>query len=116
MISSASSGSRLPVGSSAISTSGFAHDSTRDPDALLLTCRQFQRREIFLAEEPYLIERSPHAFVEFATAHARYHQRQCHVVEYGAIVQELAILEHDADLAAECRDATPGHAGECSGG
>ena len=68
MISSARSGSRLPVGSSAIRSGGFGDDRARDADALLLAGRELERQALLLAEQAHLVESRAHALVDFAPA------------------------------------------------
>ena len=97
MISSDSSGSRLPVGSSAISTSGRGATRARDADALLLAGRERDRRVRLAAEQADLVERRAHALLDLAAARARDHERQRDVVEHAAVVEQLVILEHDAE-------------------
>ena len=77
-------------------------DGARDADALLLaraTARSAQRR--LLAEQPHLVERGAHLAPDLAVAGAVDDERQRDVVEHAAIVQQLVVLEHDADAAAE---------------
>ena len=81
----------------------LAHDRARDADALLLAGRQLQRHALLAPEQADLIERRAHALADFLGADAGDDQRQRDVVEDRAVVQQLVILEHHADLAPERR-------------
>jgi hypothetical protein len=78
-------------------------DGAGDADALLLARGQHDRRQVFLAEQPDLVERRPHPAAGLAGARAGDHQRQADVVEHRPVAQQLVVLEHHADMAAEGR-------------
>ena len=56
-----------------------------------------------LPSKPDLVERRTHALVDLAPGHARDDERQGDVVRDGSIEQELMVLEHYAQAAAELR-------------
>jgi curved DNA-binding protein len=56
-----------------------------------------------LSEQPHLIERGAHALVDLAQRRVGDDQRQGDVVEHRPVRQQLVILEHHADVAAESR-------------
>ena len=104
MISSDSSGSRLPVGSSAISTSGAAprrarcrRAAARPSTSVIGACDSRPRK-------PDLVERRAHALLDLAAARAGDHERQRDVVEDAAVVEQLVVLEHDAEPLPERRN------------
>src|SRR5690606_15856228 len=57
------------------------------------------------------IERRAHPLADLLGAHARDDQRQRHVVEHGAVAEELVILEHHADAPPERGHLGAAHAG-----
>src|SRR5690606_4303653 len=87
-----------------------ARDGPRDADALLLAGRERDRRVALVAEEADQIERGAHAPFDLARAEAQDHERQRDVVEDRAVVEQLVVLEDDADALAEARDRAPGEA------
>ena len=87
-------------------------DGARDTDALLLARGQLQRQVLLVTEQPDLVERGAHALVHLAPGDAGDNQRQRHVVPYRAIVQQLVILEDDADLATIRRYLAAVHLGQ----
>jgi hypothetical protein len=90
----------------------LAHDGARDADALLLAGRQLQRRALLAPQQSDLIERGAHALADFLGADAGDDQRQRDVVEDRAVVEQLVILEHHADLAAIRRHLATSDAGD----
>ena len=81
------------------------HHRPRDADPLLLAGREFQGERFLLAEQADLIQRRPHAFVDFALRNAGDDQRQRHIVGHRPVMQQFVILKHHADLPAKLRDA-----------
>ena len=73
-------------------------------DALLFAGGQFHGEAGFAAEQAHLVQCSPHALVDFAARHPIHDERQGHVVEHGAVVEQFVVLEDHADMAAERRD------------
>src|SRR5687768_17535870 len=57
--------------------------------------------------KPDLIERGTHAFLDLAAARARDHERQRDVVENAAVVEQLVVLEDDAEALPERRNLAP---------
>ena len=86
---------------------GTRRDGARDTDALLLARRQRDRRMRLAAAQADLIERRAHAFLDLAAARARDHERQRDVVEHAAVVEQLVVLEHDAEPLAKRRNLAP---------
>jgi hypothetical protein len=86
---------------------GLAHHGAGDAHALLLAGRELEREAGFLAQQADLVERRPDALVHLAARHAGDGQRQGDVVEHRAVGEQLVVLEHDADQAAEGRDLPP---------
>ena len=81
MISSDRSGSRLPVGSSAISTSGRAATARAMPTRCCSPADSVIGACVSRPSKPDLVERGAHAPVDLAAARAGDDQRQRHVVE-----------------------------------
>ena len=54
------------------------------------------------AEQAHLVERRAHALVHLAPRHAADRERQRDVVVDRPVVEQPVVLEHEADLAAEC--------------
>jgi hypothetical protein len=103
MISSASSGSRLPVGSSAMSSAGRATTARAMPTRCCSPVESSRGRLFSLPSKPDLVERRAHALVDLALRHAGNDQRQRHVVRDRPVMQQLVILKNHADLPAKLR-------------
>ena len=79
----------------------FAHDCARDAHALLLTDRQFERRDALPAEQSDLIERGAYTLVDLLERGVGDHQRQRDVIEYRPVHEQPVILQYDAEATPE---------------
>jgi hypothetical protein len=77
----------------------------RDRDALLLTARQLVREVVELGREADEPQDVRHLAADLLAVLAEHLQRVGDVVVDRAVRQELVVLEHDADVAAQVGDA-----------
>jgi hypothetical protein len=80
---------------------GTVYHGARDTHTLPLAGGEFDGMAFLLGKQSHLIEGRAHATPGLQMTHAAYHQRQRHVVEHGALGEQLMVLEDHADLAAE---------------
>src|SRR5256886_13625066 len=99
----ADSASRLAVGSSAIRSEG-RFTTARDREALLLATGGLDRVRALAPKQPDLVERRAHAPRRFLRRVARERERQHRVVVDAAVVKQLLVLEHEAEVAPQVRD------------
>src|SRR5262245_9423444 len=90
--------SRLPVGSSASSSSGRLINA-RARHALLLAARELARRVLLAALEPHGAQRRARALALLGRRDAAIHERQLDVLECAGARHQVEALEHEADLA-----------------
>src|SRR5450830_1770267 len=83
---------------------GSACDGAGDADALLLAGGQVARIEVGLVRQRHALQGRVHAFDDFGLGQPKDLQRQRDVIEHRAIEQQLVVLEHHADLAAQERN------------
>ncbi len=83
------------------------HDGARDAQPLLLAAGERDRRRFFVLQQSDLIERRTHAPRRVLRAVARNLQRQRNVIEDVAVEQQLVVLEHQAEIAAQERHRAP---------
>ena len=76
-------------------------DGAGDTDTLLLAGGQVAGEEVGLVRQGYTLQGRIHALDDLGLGQPEYLQRQGHVVEHRAVEQQLVILEHYADLAAQ---------------
>src|SRR5262245_10770344 len=79
-----------------------------DADSLLLARRQSDRRVRLAAEESHDVERRAHAFLDLSAGCAGDYERQRDVVEHHAVVEQLMVLEHDAEPLAKAGNLPAG--------
>ena len=78
-----------------------------DPHPLLLAARQRDRVQFLARQQTDLIQRRPHPARRVDRIVTADLQRQCHIVEHGAVEQQLMVLEHHADMPPVQRDLRP---------
>ena len=99
MISSPVALSRLPVGSSARSSDGLAHQRAGDGHALPLAAGELVRLVVHAVREPHRLERLHRLRPPLRAREAAVDERQLDVGERGGARQQLEGLEDEADLA-----------------
>src|SRR5262245_54184333 len=104
MIPTDVSGSRLPVGSSQMSSGGWlVDDGARDRDALLLAAGELLGLRAHLVREPDEVEHLGDLAPDRRGGLALHAERVGDVLRGAAVGQELEVLEDASDVAAQHR-------------
>ena len=88
------------------------NDRARDGEALLLAARQFGGRRVEAVSEAHPVEHFADRSLDLASRGAGDLQGQGNVFPRGQAIDKAEILEHDADLATQLREARARHAGD----
>ena len=96
---------RLPVGSSARMSLRLGDHGARDADQLLLPAGELPRIEILLADHAEPVERVGDDRLALRLLHVPVRQRDVEVLGDGEIVDQVVLLEDEADVLLVQRDA-----------
>ena len=105
-------GSRLPVGSSQMSRGRAVHDGARDGHALLLAAGKLVGTLAQLVLQAHEPQHLGHLRLDDVAALADDLERERDVLEHRLVRQQLEVLEHAADVAAQVRHAPVAHGGQ----
>ena len=100
MISSPCAVCRLPVGSSASKSLRARNHRPRHPDELLLAARKLIRVEVLLAHDAEAVERVGHQRLPLRRRQIAIAERHLQVLRDRQIVEQVVLLEDEADGAA----------------
>ncbi len=84
----------------------LVHHRTGDTDTLLFTAGELNREVFRLIQQPHFIQRRRHATADIVRARAGNNQWDRHIIENGAVHQQMVILENHTDLATQERHLT----------
>jgi hypothetical protein len=87
-----------------------------DRDALLLATGELVRHGLLLATQTHQLEDLRHRFADGRLRPADRLEREGHVLRDGLVRQQLEVLEHAADVAAQVRDLVAGQRGDVLAG
>ena len=84
---------------------GFVYHGAGDADALLLATGKGNRHRFLLVQQAHLVQRRARSFGDFLRSVTLNLQGQGDVFENRSVEKQLVVLENDADIAAQVRNA-----------